>query len=91
MSHIDIHPTCIQQEAPIAWRFIMPTIMPVNNAVFFPAKQMLNDPVGNPRRRHVRLIGLDKQAIFGLNTEDSIMHRDLALPGFRWQIGTQRE
>jgi hypothetical protein len=58
----------------------MPAMMPINDAMFFLAKQMFDDAAGDPGRRHFWFISLDEEAIFGFYAEDSIVHGVVALP-----------
>jgi hypothetical protein len=55
--------------------------------MFILAKQVLNDTVGDPGRRHIRLIGFNEEAIFSFNSENSIVHGDLTPP----QLGDRLE
>jgi hypothetical protein len=65
MSHVEIHTPGVGEKSPVARRFIVSSVMQIENATSLDVKEMVPNLVGKPGRGMVRLVLVDQESVFG--------------------------
>jgi hypothetical protein len=74
MAHVDVDTPGIRQKPPVAWWFIVPTMVKIEDPATGDMKDMITDALGYPGRRMVRPVLVDQEAVFRFEAEDTIQH-----------------
>jgi hypothetical protein len=65
MSHVEIHTPGVGEKSSVARRFIVSSVMQIENATPLDVKEMVSNLVGKPGRGMVRLVLVDQESVFG--------------------------
>jgi hypothetical protein len=65
MSHVEIHTPGVGEKSPVARRFIVSSVMQIENATPLDVKEMVSNLVGKPGGGMVRLVLVDQESVFG--------------------------
>jgi hypothetical protein len=65
MSHVEIHTPGVGEKSSVARRFIVSSVMQIENATPLDVKEMVSNLVGKPGWGMVRLVLVDQESVFG--------------------------
>ena len=74
MSHVQINPAGIGQEAAVAGWFVVPAMMKIQHASLLHLEDMIPKSVGDPRWGMFGPILIDQESVFGFQSKNLIQH-----------------
>lgn len=74
MSHVKVHAPGVGEKSSIARRFIMSSVVQIENASPLNVKEMVSNLVGKPGGGMVRPVLIHQESVFGFESEDTVQH-----------------
>ena len=74
MSHVEIDAPGIGEKSSVARRFIMSSMVQIENATPLDMKEMVSNLVGKPGGGMIRLVLIHQESVFGFKSENTVQH-----------------
>jgi hypothetical protein len=74
MSHVEVHASSVGEKSSVARRFIVSSVVQIENASPLNVKEMVPNLVGKPGRGMVRLVLIHQESVFGFKSENTVQH-----------------
>jgi hypothetical protein len=74
MAHVQIHTPGVRQKSSVAGRFIVPSMVQIEDASPLNVKEMVSDLVGEPGGGMVGPLLIHQKPVFGFKPENTVQH-----------------
>ena len=74
MSHVEVHAPGVGEKSSVARRFIVSSVVQIENASPLDVKEMVSNLVGKPGRGMIRPVLIHQEPVFGFKSENTVQH-----------------
>jgi len=72
MSHVEVHAPSVGEKSSVARRFIVSSVVQIENASPLDVKEMVSNLVGKPGRGMIRPVLIHQESVFGFKSENTV-------------------
>ena len=74
MSHVEVHAPGVGEKSSVARRFIVSSVVQIENASPLNVKEMVSNLVGKPGGGMIRPVLIHQESVFGFKSENTVQH-----------------